>query len=104
MKDKKKRLQYPVYFGSGNDNFSVDTNESDKVENLVGNINSVIKRYGLCLCYCDDEKKDKTIFSAWEIRPFPETDIKGKPYKEQIEELEDYLEELKEVKDENPSH
>ena len=43
MKDKKKRLQYPVYFESGDDNFGVDTNESDRVENLVGNINSVIK-------------------------------------------------------------
>ena len=100
MKDKKKRLQYPVYFESGNDNFGVDTNESDGVENLVGNINSVIKRYGMCLCYCDDEEKDKTIFSAWEIRPFPEKDIKGNFIKKQIGELEDYLEELKEVKDE----
>ena len=95
MKDKEKRLQHPVYFESGDDNFSVDTDESDRVDCLVGSINSVIKRYGMCLCYCDDEKKDKTIFSAWEIRPFPEKDIKGNFIKEQIEELEGYLEELK---------
>jgi hypothetical protein len=26
----------------------------------------------MLLCYCTDEVKDKTLFSAWEIRPYPE--------------------------------
>ncbi len=67
-----KKLNKPIYFESGFENFKIDTNESDNIEDLVGSINSVIKKYGMLLCYCTDEVKDKTLFSAWEIRPYPE--------------------------------
>jgi len=66
------RLKEPIYFESGFENFEIDTNESDGVEELVGSINSVLKKQGMLLCYCTDEVKNKTLFSAWEIRPYPE--------------------------------
>ena len=69
---KMKKLNKPIYFESGFENFKIDTNESDNIEDLVGSINTVIKKYGMLLCYCTDEVKKKTLFSAWEIRPYPE--------------------------------
>jgi len=69
---KMKKLNKPIYFESGFENFKIDTNESDNIEDLVGSINAVIKKYGMLLCYCTDEVKKKTLFSAWEIRPHPE--------------------------------
>ena len=35
-------------------------------------INEVLKKQNMLLCYCTDEIKNKTLFSAWEIRPYPE--------------------------------
>ena len=71
-----KKLNKPIYFESGFENFKIDTNESDNIEDLVGSINTVIKKYGMLLCYCTDKVKKKTLFSAWEIRPYPEKCIK----------------------------
>ena len=77
--EKRKRgnmtdkLKYPVYFESGFEDFIIDTEEAENVEDLVGSINNVIKKYGMLLCYCTDEVKDKkTKFSSWDIRPYPE--------------------------------
>ena len=67
-----KKLNKPIYFESGFENFKIDTNESDNIEDLVGSINTVNKKYGMLLCYCTDKVKKKTLFSAWEIRPYPE--------------------------------
>ena len=33
------KLKEPIYFESGFENFKIDTNESDRVEDLVGSIN-----------------------------------------------------------------
>tara|TARA_Y100000114_G_scaffold143674_1_gene151455 strand:- start:22 stop:291 length:270 start_codon:yes stop_codon:yes gene_type:complete len=67
------KLKYPVYFEGGFEDFTIDTEEVESVESLVGSINSVIKKYGMLLCYCTDKVKGKkTKFSAWDIRPYPE--------------------------------
>ena len=70
-----KKLKEPIYFESGFENFKIDTNESDRVEDLIGSINSVLKKQNMLLCYCTDENKNKTLFSSWEIRPYPEKKI-----------------------------
>ena len=67
-----KEFKEPVYFESGFENFKIDTKESEKIEDLVGSINSILKKQGMLLCYCTDEDKKKTLFSSWEIRPYPE--------------------------------
>tara|TARA_R100001591_G_scaffold72765_1_gene80896 strand:+ start:632 stop:877 length:246 start_codon:yes stop_codon:yes gene_type:complete len=67
-----KKLDKPIYFESGFENFKIDTRESERVEDLVGSINEVLKKQNMLLCYCTDEIKNKTLFSAWEIRPYPE--------------------------------
>ena len=68
-----KTLEYPVFFESGFEDFTIDTEEVERVEDLVGSINGVIKKYGMLLCYCTDEVKGKkTKFWAWDIRPYPE--------------------------------
>jgi len=66
------KLKKPIYFESGFENFKIDTKESEKVEDLIGSINSVLEKQGMQVCYCTDEDKNKTLFSAWEIRPYPE--------------------------------
>ena len=35
-------------------------------------LGAVLKKQGMLLCYCTDEYKKKTLFSSWEIRPYPE--------------------------------
>ena len=67
-----KKINKPIYFESGFENFKIDTNESDRVEDLIGSINSVLEKQGMQVCYCTDEDKNKTLFSSWEIRPYPE--------------------------------
>ena len=68
------KLKEPIYFESGFENFKIDTNESDRVEDLIGSINSILKKQNMLLCYCTDHNPndDKTLFSSWEIRPYPE--------------------------------
>ena len=66
------KLKKPIYFESGFENFKIDTKESEKVEDLIGSINSVLEKQGMQVCYCTDEDKNKTLFSAWEIRPYTE--------------------------------
>ena len=68
------KLKEPIYFESGFENFKIDTNESDRVEDLVGSINEVLKKQNMLLCYCTNHNPndDKTLFSSWEIRPYPE--------------------------------
>jgi len=68
------KLKEPIYFESGFENFKIDTNESDRVEDLIGSINAVLKKQNMLLCYCTDHNPndDKTLFSSWEIRPYPE--------------------------------
>jgi hypothetical protein len=70
--EEMSKLKEPIYFESGFENFKIDTNESERVEDLVGSINEVLKKQNMLLCYCTDEEKNKTLFSAWEIRPYPE--------------------------------
>ena len=67
-----KKINKPIYFESGFENFKIDTNESDRVEDLIGSINSVLEKQGMQVCYCTDEDKNKTLFSSWEIRPYQE--------------------------------
>ena len=66
------KIKEPIYFESGSENFKIDTKESERVEDLVGSINSVLEKQGMQICYCTDEDKNKTLFSSWEIRPYPE--------------------------------
>ena len=68
------KLKKSIYFESGFENFKIDTSESDRVEDLIGSINSVLKKQNMLLCYCTDHNPNdnKTLFSAWEIRPYPE--------------------------------
>ena len=68
------KLKEPIYFESGFENFKIDTNESDRVEDLIGSINAVLKKQNMLLCYCTNHNPndDKTLFSSWEIRPYPE--------------------------------
>ena len=42
------KLKEPIYFESGFENFKIDTNESDRVEDLIGSINSVLKNKICC--------------------------------------------------------
>jgi len=68
------KIKEPIYFESGFENFKIDTNESDRVEDLIGSINAVLKKQNMLLCYCTNHNPndDKTLFSSWEIRPYPE--------------------------------
>lgn len=65
------KIKDPIYFENGL-NFKINKNESDSIEDLIGTINSVLNNKGMQICYCTDEDKNKTLFSAWEIRPYPE--------------------------------
>jgi hypothetical protein len=66
------KIKEPIYFESGFENFKIDTKESERVEDLIGSINSVLEKQGMQICYCTDEDKNKTLFSSWEIRPYQE--------------------------------
>ena len=66
------KLKKPIYFESGFENFKISNAQSDRVEDLIGSINSVLKKQNMLICYCTDKYKNKTLFSAWEIRPYPE--------------------------------
>jgi hypothetical protein len=66
------KIKEPIYFENGFENFKIDTKESERVEDLIGSINSVLEKQGMQICYCTDEDKNKTLFSSWEIRPYQE--------------------------------
>ena len=71
IKQKEKALIMEkvetIYFENGFNDFKVDNEESDAIENLIGDLNHILKKHGFLIAYCVDEIKDKTHFWAWEL-------------------------------------
>jgi len=56
-----------IYFENGANDFKINNDESDAIENLIGDLNYTLKKHGFLIAYCIDQIEDKTHFWGWEL-------------------------------------